>query len=83
MLFRISIPTIPSHNRIFGYGEAGNGILFPINNTVKTFTGNKDDCVGPGEYETNGGPIRPSKTPLWKMREDSNRYGKGPNLGPG
>ena len=45
--------TIPTKERKFGYEYAPNGMLFPVENPnyYKTFTGDKDDMVGPGNYE--------------------------------
>ena len=45
--------TIPTKERKFGYEYASNGMLFPKENPnfYKTFTGNKNDMVGPGNYE--------------------------------
>ena len=45
--------TIPTKERKFGYEYASNGMLFPKENPnyYKTFTGDKDDMVGPGNYE--------------------------------
>jgi hypothetical protein len=45
--------TIPTKERKYGYDYAPNGMLIPKENPnfYRTFTGDKDDMVGPGNYE--------------------------------
>ena len=49
----LKIPTIPSKENIYGFDILNNGTLIQRQNPdmYKTFTGIKDDTVGPGSYE--------------------------------
>ena len=44
-LVKLPIPAIPSHQRVFGYGEAEEGILFPLSNPVHIYEGTKYNSV--------------------------------------
>ena len=46
-----SPPSIPSHDNIFGYEEANNGLLIKQSNPDSMFKGEKGDTIGPGQYE--------------------------------
>ncbi|CAD8106123.1 unnamed protein product [Paramecium sonneborni] len=46
-----SIPSIPSQNQIYGYTEKGTNDLEVNKFPFPTFTGLKQDSVGPGQYD--------------------------------
>lgn len=56
-------PSIPSHENVFGYEENAKGELIRQKNTEKVFTGQREDTVGPGQYQlelkkTKRGPTK-------------------------
>jgi hypothetical protein len=56
-------PSIPTKNNCYGYEESSNGQLTINENPEQTFTGRKEDSVGPGQYEVGG---------LFKRKDGSN-----------
>ena len=82
-------PSIPSHNNVFGYEENEKGELIRQQNTEKVFAGDKEDRVGPGNYEveTRLATKGPTK---WMMPADKpekvvaiQREKRGNDPGPG
>jgi len=53
-LYLSNAPSIPTKDYCFGYKESSNGRWTSNENPEKTFTGRKEDSVGPGEYEVSG-----------------------------
>ena len=82
-------PSIPSHNNVFGYEENARGELIRQQNSEKVHAGDKEDKVGPGNYEieTRMATKGPTK---WVMPADKpekvvaiQREKKGAAPGPG
>lgn len=46
-----SPPSIPSHDNVFGYEEANQGMLVRQSNPDVIFKGEKGDTIGPGQYD--------------------------------
>ena len=45
-----SPPSIPSHECVFGYEEADQGMLIKQTNPIVMHKGEKGDTIGPGQY---------------------------------
>ena len=81
-----SPPSIPSHDNVFGYEEANNGMLIKQSNPDSIFRGEKGDTIGPGQYDING-VFAKSKTKglnwqRWKSKRDIG-FSTKESIGPG
>lgn len=79
-----NIPSIPFHESSFGYEESGNGELLRQPTVNDGFTGDKNDSVGPGQYEIkdplinmHGGNWHISKVNRMGLKVPENELGPG------
>lgn len=52
----INPPSIPSHQTVFGYEENLKGQLIKQQSNLIGFTGERNDRVGPGDYDLSKAP---------------------------
>jgi hypothetical protein len=77
-------PSIPSHNHVYGYRETVDGRLRKQQNPDKIYTGEKEDKIGPGHYETSNEEKKTKGVVRWRSAHVDNRKKKEESLvGPG